>query len=149
MPKFTVYVNGFIGNIKHRFFGGSGEAEIYETDDPYEIDMLSSTSSAQEVYEPPPELIISQRLSNQGEVLKRMKWQELCKGPGKGIYKVGMNKVELIDLILAKEARILHESHRQYKAEQDAKKVRQDERARAENKSPEVVVGVRRAHAGD
>lgn len=148
MAKFNVFVNGFIRGIKHRFFGGSGEVEVYETDDPSEIDILSSTPSAEEVYEPPPELIIGQRLTNQGEVLKRMKMPELCKGPGRGLFKVPMTKVELIDAILVKHAQLLHESHRQYKAEEDAKIVRQDERARAANKSPKVVVGARTAHGG-
>ncbi len=95
---------GWIAGITEHRFGMAGE--IYETDDPDEIEALRRCSYAEEIAdEVPPQTVergkILEELEHVSpkEKLKHKKMRELIK-IGHGLYRVGMTKVELIDKIV-------------------------------------------------
>lgn len=79
---------GWVSGIIKRRFDKSGE--IYETDDPCEIQALRCCSYVEEMADK----------EGAGEVLRHKKMRELIK-IGRGLYRVGMTKSELIDRIIA------------------------------------------------
>jgi len=89
---------GWVSGIIRRRFDKSGE--IYETDDLCEIRALRRCSYVEEMADGisvPP--LQSEHVCSR-EVLRREKMRELIK-IGRGLYRVGMTKSELIDRIIA------------------------------------------------
>ena len=79
---------GWVSGIIKRRFDKSGE--IYETDDPCEIQALRRCSYVEEMADK----------EGAREVLRLKKMRELIR-IGRGLYRVGMTKSELIDRIIA------------------------------------------------
>ena len=89
---------GWIAGITEHRFGMAGE--IYETDDPDEIEALRRCSYAEEIAdEIPPQTVEELKHVSLKEKLKHKKMRELIK-IGHGLYRVGMTKVALIDKIV-------------------------------------------------
>ncbi len=87
---------GWVSGIIKRRFDKSGE--IYETDDPCEIQALRRCSYVEEMAD--KEGAGEQRSEGAREVLRHKKMRELIR-IGRGLYRVGMTKSELIDRIIA------------------------------------------------
>jgi hypothetical protein len=87
---------GWVSGIMRRRFDKSGE--IYETDDLCEIRALRRCSYVEEMAD--KEGAGERGSGGAREVLRREKMRELIK-IGRGLYRVGMTKSELIDRIIA------------------------------------------------
>jgi hypothetical protein len=87
---------GWVSGIIKRRFDKSGE--IYETDDPHEIQALRHCSYVEEMAD--KEGAGEQGSGGAREVLRLKKMNELIR-IGRGLYRVGMTKSELIDRIIA------------------------------------------------
>lgn len=96
---------GWIAGIAEHRFDKAGE--IYETNDPDEIEALRRCSYAEEIIDGIP-LQACERGNFPGrsermclrDGLERKKMRELIR-IGHGLYRVGMTKIELIDRIIA------------------------------------------------
>lgn len=93
---------GWVSGIVKRRFDKAGE--IYETDDPCEIQALRRCSYVEEMAD---EERASGEAGEQGsrEVLRHKKMRELIK-IGRGLYRVGMTKTELINRIISRDRRV-------------------------------------------
>jgi hypothetical protein len=103
---FAVVINGEIKGITHRFSGGSGKAEIYETEDGREISILVGCPFAFEVDEPaPPEEPEPEpeAITDARGRLEAMSYKELAAVvKGRHVIKPGMDRSVLIEAVLAK-----------------------------------------------
>lgn len=98
--KFSVSISGLIRGVGHRFTGGNGTAEVYETDDPDEIDSLLHTAKGIVVpldYTPPAEtepLRVKQQRAHTH--LMGLEWNAL-RALAKKRGVLGKRKQELLD----------------------------------------------------
>ena len=96
---------GWIAGITGRKFDKSGE--VYETDDPNEIDALRQCAYAEETDDEASNpgqagnTFYNVQFKRSREDLRCRKMKELIR-IGSGLYRVGMTKAELIDRIIAR-----------------------------------------------
>jgi hypothetical protein len=97
---------GWVSGIIKRRFDKSGE--IYETDDPCEIQALRRCPYVEEMADDADEIPVPPVQSKHvcsREVLRHKKMRELIK-IGRGLYRVGMTKTELINRIISRDRRV-------------------------------------------